>query len=462
MRQLLLACLLAVPAFAEDKPLARIAFASCADQERPLPIFDKIAALKPDLYLAMGDNIYADVKPEKGLDEMASLKVKYQKLAALPGWQAIRKTCPVLATWDDHDYGKNDIGVEFAHKDESQTIFLDFFEVPKDSPRRTRKGVYDAHLFGPPGQRVQIILLETRYFRSKLKKADKVIPGTRIRPYVPNTDATATMLGDEQWAWLGEQLRLPADLRLIVSSVQLVADEHPHEKWANMPAEREEFYKLIRDSKANGVVILSGDRHLAEISLDRKAVGYPLFDITSSGLNQATKEWRAPEPNSHRVASMAHGDNFGMLMIDWLATGGPRISLQVRDVDGEIAIKETVPLALLKPGAISELPHVPAEGAISPRDALRKVGEKVVVEMKVQATGQPKTGRRLFLNSEKDFRSESNLTVVLNAGVLKGKWEKATGETFKDKIIRVSGTVSEFKGSPQILVDDEKQLEVIE
>ena len=63
--------LLAFPAAAEDKPLTRIAFASCADQEKPLPIFDAIAGLKPDLYLAMGDNIYADIKPEPGLDEMA-------------------------------------------------------------------------------------------------------------------------------------------------------------------------------------------------------------------------------------------------------------------------------------------------------------------------------------------------------------------------------------------------------
>jgi DNA/RNA endonuclease YhcR with UshA esterase domain len=92
---------------------------------------------------------------------------------------------------------------------------------------------------------------------------------------------------------------------------------------------------------------------------------------------------------------------------------------------------------------------------------LKKVGQKVVVEMKVQATGQAKGGTRLFLNSEKDFRSDLNFTVVLNAGAMKGKWAKATGETFKDKVIRVTGTVSEFKASPQILVDDERQLEML-
>ena len=460
----LLAILLcAVPVVADDaRPLTRIAFACCADQDKPLPIFDKIADLKPELYLAMGDNIYADIQREAGLDEMASMKVKYEKLAALPGWQRLTKTCPMLVTWDDHDFGKNDAGAEYPHKDASQQLFLDFFGIPKDSPRRTQKGVYNSKVIGPEGKRVQVILLDLRYFRSKLKKDTRPLPGTRIVPYLPNTDPEATMLGAEQWKWLEEQLKQPAELRLIVSSIQLISDEHPHEKWANLPLERDRLYKLLRDTKANGVVVLSGDRHLGELSMDPKAIGYPLFDITSSGLNQGTKTWRAPtEPNKHRIASMAHGDNFGFLTIDWSAD--PKATLQVRDVDGEIALKESFPLSLLKPGAAAaELPHKPGEGAISPRDALKKAGQKVVIEMKVQATGQPKGGGRLFLNSEKDFRSDQNFTVVLNAGAMKGKWAKATGDTFKDKVIRVTGTVSEFRGSPQVQVDDEKQIEVVE
>jgi len=102
----------------------------------------------------------------------------------------------------------------------------------------------------------------------------------------------------------------------------------------------------------------------------------------------------------------------------------------------------------------------PGEGAISPRDAIKKVGEKVVVEMKVQATGTG--GTRIFLNSEKAFKDPLNFTVVVNAKAKTGKWEKATPDTFKNKTIRVTGTVSEFKGSPQIEVNEEKQIEILE
>jgi alkaline phosphatase D len=464
LRAIVVLFIAALPLAAQDKPLTRIAFGSCSDQDKPLPIFDKIADLKPELYLAMGDNIYADLIREKGLDEMGSMRKKYEKLGALPGWQRLEKTCPMLAIWDDHDYGKNDMGVEYPNKVESQEIFLDFFKAPKDSPLRTQKGIYQSKVIGPEGKRVQVILLDMRYHRSKLKKGERPIPGTRTLPYIPQTDADATMLGTEQWKWLEAQLKQPAELRLLVSSIQVVSEEHPWEKWTNIPAERDKLYKLLRDSKANGVIVLSGDRHLAEISMDTKAIGYPLYDVTSSGLNQGTKDWRGPtEPNKHRIGVMAHGDNFGFMTIDWSAAM-PKISLQVRDVEGDIVLKETLPLDLLKPGAaaIADLPHKPKEGAISPRDAIKKVGQQVVIEMKVQATGQPKTGTRLFLNSEKDFRSEFNFTVVLNAAARKGKWEKATGDTFKDKVIRVSGTVSEFRGTAQIEVNEEKQIEIVD
>src|SRR5213078_1224551 len=153
--------------------------------------WDSVVAAKPDLFLFLGDTIYADTR------DMEVMRKKYAKLAALPGWQKLLKACPVLATWDDHDYGANDAGAEYPKKDESQQVFLDFFGVPKDSPRRAQKGVYHAEVFGPPGRRVQVILLDTRYFRSPLKRRGKFARGQG--PYAPNPDPQATILGPAQW-----------------------------------------------------------------------------------------------------------------------------------------------------------------------------------------------------------------------------------------------------------------------
>ena len=195
--------------------LTRIAFGSCARQDKPQPIWDAIVAARPDIYLSLGDSIYGDS------EDMAVMKKKYDMLAAIKGWQTLKKTCPILATWDDHDYGVNDGGAEYPRKDESQQLFLDFFGIPKDSPRRKQKGVYSAETFGPPDKRVQVILLDTRYFRSPLKRKAGKTPFNE-GPYEPSPDTKATMLGEAQWQWLEEQLKVPARVRILVSSIQLV------------------------------------------------------------------------------------------------------------------------------------------------------------------------------------------------------------------------------------------------
>jgi alkaline phosphatase D len=208
---------------AEKKPLTRIAFGSCAQQDRPQPIWGTIVKSKPELFLFIGDTVYADT------EDMKEMRRLYAQMAERPGWKKLLATCPVLGTWDDHDFGGNDVGSEYPKKKESQQAFLDFFNVPKDSPRRRQEGVYHAEVFGPPGKRVQVILLDTRYHRSALK-SDLKRPRSQGQ-YVANTDPKATILGAVQWKWLAEQLKVPAEVRLICSSIQLSPEDHGFEKW---------------------------------------------------------------------------------------------------------------------------------------------------------------------------------------------------------------------------------------
>jgi alkaline phosphatase D len=453
----LAAALLFGPAARADDPkvLTKIAFGSCVDQDKPVPVFDTIAAAKPDLLLLIGDNMYADLdKKVKVTPDV--IREKYAQVARLPGFVKLRATCPMLGTWDDHDYGRNDAGAEWEHKDAAQKEFHDFFGTPTDDPRRTRKGVYHAEVYGPPGKRVQVILLDTRYFRSPLKKG-AFDPRTRITPYLPNTDPDATMLGAEQWKWLEAQLRKPAEVRLLVSSVQVLSDEHPFEKWTTMPKEREKLYALLNSTGANGVIILSGDRHLADISVDTKAISYPLYDVTSSGLNQASKNWRAPETNSKRVSGMPYGDNFGFVAIDW-AGDDPRVGVQIRDEDGDAACGFKVRLSTLK-GAGPVAPAKLPAGVLSPADAAKKVGEKVTVQFLVQSVGGK---ANLYLNSQKSFTAKDNFAVVLPVKLQAGAWAKAGADTFVGKTVRATGTVSLNKsGAVQLEVAEEKGLELV-
>src|SRR5881628_167966 len=133
-------------------PLTRIAFGSCAYQERPQPIWRAVLAYQPELFLFAGDNVYGDVRDGRTVPDdqlLESMRHAYAQVAKHPGYMQVKNTIPHLATWDDHDYGKNDAGGDFFAKEESKRLFLEFWNVPPNDPRRSRGGVYHAESYGP-------------------------------------------------------------------------------------------------------------------------------------------------------------------------------------------------------------------------------------------------------------------------------------------------------------------------
>jgi len=318
-----------------DLPLERIAFGSCCKQGRPQHIWPAIAAWNPQFFLFLGDNIYGDT------DDMDLLRRKYAELLAEPGYRSLTKSCPVLAIWDDHDYGINDGGADFPPKAESQRIFLETFGVPKDRPAWSRPGIHDAHVFGPEGKRVQIILLDTRYFRSPLVK-DATDRPKHLGPYGENRDPAATILGSEQWAWLEAQFRQPAELRLVCSSIQVLPVDHHWERWQNVPHERERLLGLAGASGDAPVLFLSGDRHLAELMVLETSPGRNIYEATSSGLSHAGGG-QSSEPNRFRQGDVFRALNFGSLRIDW-AGSLPTVHVNIHDDQGQAVRELKIPL----------------------------------------------------------------------------------------------------------------------
>jgi len=155
------------------------------------------------------------------------------------------------------------------------------------------------------------------------------------------------MLGEAQWAWLGEELKKPAEVRLVVSSIQLVASAAGQETWANLPLERKRFYDLIAKTKANGVIVLSGDRHWAELSVEREGVPYPVRDLTSSSFNQLHERGTPTENSKRALPDTWHRENFGEVAIDWKGEDTV-VQLRVRDLKGKVVIEEAVALRELR------------------------------------------------------------------------------------------------------------------
>ena len=205
----------------------------------------------------LGDNVYGDIRSA----DYRELKRAYADLADHPDFAAARDAFPILATWDDHDYGSNDAGADFVHRTAGRDQFRAFWKGSGSVVGEDPEGIHYAKVFGPAGQRVQIIMLDTRSFRSPLSRKPEGAAGKG--PYQPDAAAGKTMLGARQWDWLERQFKKPADLRIVAASIQVLADGHGWERWGNLPAERKRLFKLIENTGANGVIFLSGDRHRA-------------------------------------------------------------------------------------------------------------------------------------------------------------------------------------------------------
>lgn len=333
-----------------NNEITRIAWGSCANQSKRQPIWNAIAQTNPDLFLFIGDNIYADT------DNPAIMREKYEVLRQKPEFARFRAAVPILAMWDDHDYGVNDGGIEYAMKDESRKQFCDFWGVPTDSPRRTRPdGIYTSEIFGPDGRKVQIILPDLRWNRTPLLAsftdrqsyerwaraqfvARKPIPG----PYLRNPDDAATMIGNSQWQWLERELEKPADFRIFASSLQVIADFPGWEAWINYHRDHQRLIDAIRQRRANGLICLSGDTHYGEISKLDVNVPYPIWDFTSSGI---TEVWPVIPPNSRRVGEAYRDRNFGLIEIDWNTNS---VKVSIRGENGAVKIEQTISLASLR------------------------------------------------------------------------------------------------------------------
>jgi alkaline phosphatase D len=321
----------------------RIAFGSCASQDRDQPIWENVISHAPDLFLFIGDNIYADT------EDMSVMKDKYARLAAKPGYQNLLNTSKVLSVWDDHDYGVNDGDVRYPKKEESEKIFLDFFNVDENSPRRKRPGIYGAEMFGESGKKVQVILLDTRYFKDPQvpnnASTEEKIEQNIIGWYLPTDDTTTTILGEAQWEWLDKQLQKEADLRIIASSIQVISYEKGMESWGNFPHERQRLFNLIEKNNANGVIFISGDVHFSEVSSTNEGA-YTFYDFTSSGLTHAG-EAGARAVNSYRVGNAYAEPNFGLINIDW-SQKNPLITMQTISTDNKVKVEQEIKLSELK------------------------------------------------------------------------------------------------------------------
>ena len=299
--------------------LSRISFGSCCAQyATSFKIFQRILELNPQIYIAGGDNIYGDFFAlAPGTKDY--IYSSYDMLAQKGYFASFRDQIPeILPIWDDHDTGENDGTSNNPVKDIAKEAFFSFWKIPADAPRHNRPdgAIYDVKYYGDDAHRVQVILLDLRYNHTPYKAQGA---GAALSGYDTMMSPDATILGATQWTWLEQELLKPAKVRIIMSSLQFNSNYDGGENWAVLPLEKQKMIDLIKSTRANGVIFLSGDVHYAELTKTQPDGMYPIYDLTSSGITH--RESVIPERNDNiRVGNAWNWMNFGFVDIDWNAS----------------------------------------------------------------------------------------------------------------------------------------------
>jgi alkaline phosphatase D len=268
-----------------------VAFGSSANQNQPQPLWTSIAENKPDLFLFLGDNVQITTPEPK------SLTAQYRKLDTIAEYRSFRESVPFMATWDDQDFGAKE--------------FLKYWTYVGNSTSFGQKGIHHAKIIGPKNKQVQIIMLDTRTFRTA---AD---------------DPKATLLGEAQWDWLEAQLKRPAQVRILASSIPVIANSG-NDKWMNFPKERQRLFDLLKKTGVRNLVVVSGDRRQSSIAKTGVKEWGMLFDITASPINMPAAT--ADEDSSFEGKAYPV-ESFGMAQIDW---HDHKMSFQIRDAKNQI------------------------------------------------------------------------------------------------------------------------------
>ena len=342
-------------------------FSACVrDKYSPHRVFEAISDQSPTFVALLGDQMYADydgdINTGPAASVLAALRAKYDRNFD-DYFQTMSSQTPIVAIWDDHDYGQDNTDSTYRYKAETRKVFRESF--PTYPFQVEDGGLYYQFTVAD----VDIFVLDTRWYRSPMQDGD---------------DEGKTMLGEEQLLWLMNGLKQSAaPFKMIFSSVSFndyggdtSSGRRGFDSWMGYKFERSKFLSFIEENQIQGVLVFSGDQHypsahilnwqapLNSISQTDTSIVYSLsdlgsavFDFSASPLNykRATghplipenqvnpafsfeifrPDWAMPRETAED-APLVVGSVFGLAEVD--TESSPRkISVTFYELDPEIA-----------------------------------------------------------------------------------------------------------------------------
>jgi alkaline phosphatase D len=274
--------------------ITRLAVGSCArEEEGDRAVWRRMASLEPDTLVLLGDTPYID-----STDLAVQLR-RYREFTAVPEFTALLRSRPLYATWDDHDFGRNDTDGRLEGKENAREAFVHYHGNPSFGDGT--EGIYTSFRRGG----IEVFLLDTRWFA-----------GTGPSPIANGR----TMLGARQWEWLRDGLRASdAPFKLLASGLIWNGAVRPGkpDHWDSYPEEKEALFRFLGEERITGVVLAGGDIHRTRVLRypTEDVVGYPLTELVTSPIHAGVIE-EADTPHPALVFDSGTPHAFMLLTVD--------------------------------------------------------------------------------------------------------------------------------------------------
>jgi len=288
-------------------------FSACMrDKYEPHRVFEAISDQSPTFVALLGDQIYADFDGDINTGPAASvlpgLRAKYDRNFD-EYFQTMSSQTPIVAIWDDHDYGQDNSDGAYRYKAEARKVFKETFPIypflVEDGGLYYQFTVAD----------VDIFVLDTRWYRSPMQDSD---------------DEGKTMLGEEQLEWLLKALKQStAPFKMIFSTVSLndyggdrSSGRRGFDSWMGYKFERNRILSFIEENQIQGVLVFSGDQHypsahilnwkapLNSFSETDTSIAYSLSDVGSAVFDFSASPLHYTRASGHRLIPGNQEDPF--------------------------------------------------------------------------------------------------------------------------------------------------------
>ena len=258
----------------------RFAVVSCANLEAGY--FNVYQAINErndvDAVLMLGDYIYEYAsggyspnsnidrvwEPEVEIVDLAEYRLRYSSYHMDNALRKLHQNFPWVCVWDDHETANNsfvngaenhtaDEGDWFTRKENGKRAFFEWLPIRPKSPDNTQ--IFRSFKWG---DLANLIMLDTR-----LEGRDEQVPATD--PTI--NDTTRTILGDEQFNWLKDELSLGTQQwkilgnQVMMGEILALGNPINTDGWDGYPAERQRLYNHLIQNNIDNFVVATGDIH---------------------------------------------------------------------------------------------------------------------------------------------------------------------------------------------------------